>query len=90
VVKKQSTRKVVAKKITTATKAVKKPIPTKETKPKTVRTQKKVTTLVKQSNETNLAVWKKIETANELVMKDWGSSEPMNDSYIKRICLGHY
>jgi hypothetical protein len=73
VVKKQATRKAVAKKITTATKAVKKTTPTKATKPKTVKTQKKVTTLVKQSNETKLAVWKETETANELVIKDLGS-----------------
>jgi hypothetical protein len=56
----------------TKTKSVKKPTPTKATKSKTVKTQKKVTTLVKQSNETKLAVWKETETANELVMKDWG------------------
>ena len=73
VVKKSATRKVATKKITTATKAVKKSTTPKATKSKTVKTQKKITALVKQSNKAKLAVWKKTETANELVMKDWGS-----------------
>jgi len=72
VVKKSATRKAVAKKITTATKAVKKLTPPKATKPKTVKTQKQITALVKQSNETKLAVWKETETANMVVLRDWG------------------
>ena len=75
-IKKQATRKAVVKKITTATKAVKKPIPPKAIKPKTIKTQKQITALVKQTQQTSkykLAVWKETETANDLVMKDWGS-----------------
>ena len=73
VVKKSATRKAVAKKITTVTKVVKKTTQPKSIKSKTVKTQKQITALVKQSNEAKLAVWKKTETANDLVMKDWGS-----------------
>ena len=72
VVKKSATSEVVAKKITSATKAVKKLTPPKVTKPKTVKTQKQITALVKQSNETKLAVWKETETANMVVLRDWG------------------
>ena len=46
------------------------------TKPKALKTQKQITALVQRSNVTQehkLAVWKETETANELVMKDWGS-----------------
>ena len=76
VVKKQAARKVVAKNIKTATKAVKKPTPPKPTKPKSAKTKKQITALVKQTQQTSkykLAVWKETETANDLVMKDWGS-----------------
>jgi len=72
VVKKSATRKVATKKITTATKAVKKPTQLKVPKPKIVKTQKQITALVKQSNETKLAVWKETETANMVVLRDWG------------------
>lgn len=70
--KKQASRKVVTKNKTTATKAVKSSIPPKATKPKSVKTQKQISALVNQSKEHKLAVWKETETANELVMKDWG------------------
>ena len=76
VVKKQAARKVVANNIKTATKAVKKPTPPKATKPKSAKTKKQITALVKQTQQTSkykLAVWKEAETANDLVMKDWGS-----------------
>jgi hypothetical protein len=68
VAKKKATRKVVAKKKT----AVKKTIPPKATKPKSATTKKQITSLVNQNKEHKLAVWKETETANELVMKDWG------------------
>ncbi|MBT8635501.1 hypothetical protein C2751_07700 [Polynucleobacter paneuropaeus] len=71
-VAKKTAIKVVAKKKTTATKTVKKSNPPKATKPKTVKTQKQISALVNQSKEHKLAVWKETETANELVMKDWG------------------
>jgi len=71
VVKKESTRKAVAKKITTATKAVKKTPLAKPTKPKTVKAQKQITTLEKQSNETELAVWKKTEIVLDQAQQDW-------------------
>ena len=70
--KKKATRKVVAKNKTTATKAVKSSNPPKATKPKAVKTKKQLTSLVNQSKEQKLAVWKETETANELAMKDWG------------------
>ena len=76
VVKKQAARKVVTKNIKIATKAVKKPTPPKPTKPKSAKTKKQITALVKQTQQTSkykLAVWKETETANDLVMKDWGS-----------------
>ena len=52
-----------------------KPIAPKTTKAKVAETQKQITALVKQTQQTSeykLAVWKETETANELVMKDWG------------------
>ena len=58
------------------TPATKKPAAPKPTKVKVVKTQKQITALVKQSHtaiEHKLAIWKETETANELVMKDWGS-----------------
>ncbi len=58
------------------TPATKKPAAPKPTKVKVVKTQKQITALVQRSNVTQehkLAVWKETETANELVMKDWGS-----------------
>ena len=70
--KKQATRKVVAKNKTTATKAVKSSNPPKAAKPKSVKTKKQITALVKQSNQHKLAAYKELETANDLVMKDWG------------------
>jgi len=70
--KNSATKKVITKKVATATKAVKKTTPPKATKPKVLKTQKALTTLVNQNKEHKLAVWKKTETANELVMKDWG------------------
>jgi hypothetical protein len=72
VAKKQVTRKAVVKKKAVATKTVKKSNPPKATKPKAVKTQKQISALVNQSKEHKLAVWKETETANELVMKDWG------------------
>lgn len=71
VVKKKATSKTATKKVATATKAVKKSTPPKATKPKVLKTQKAITALVNQNKEHKLAVWKKTETANELVMKDW-------------------
>lgn len=68
VAKKKATRKVVVQKKT----AVKKSTPPKATKPKSATTKKQITALVNQSKEQKLAVWKQTETANELVMKDWG------------------
>ena len=70
--KKKATRIVVAKNKTTATKAVKSSNPPKATKPKAVKTKQQLTSLVNQSKEQKLAVWKETETANELAMKDWG------------------
>ena len=70
-IKKQATRKAVVKKKTTATKAVKKPTPPKAIKPKTIKTQKQITVLVKQTNETKLAEWKKTETVIDQVRQDW-------------------
>jgi hypothetical protein len=72
VVKKKATSKTAIKKVATAKKAVKKIIPPKATKPKSATTKKQITALVNQSKEQKLAVWKQTETANELVMKDWG------------------
>jgi hypothetical protein len=75
VVKKKVTSKVATKKIKTVTKAVTKPAPPKPAKPKTVKTKKQLLALTQQSEEVRqhkLAVWKETETANELVMKDWG------------------
>ena len=72
VVKKKATNKTAIKKVATAKKAVKKIIPPKATKPKSAKTKKQITSLVNQNKEQKLAVWKETETANELVMKDWG------------------
>lgn len=68
VVKKKVTSKTVAKTKT----AIKKTSVPKATKTKSVATKKQINALVTQSNEHKLAVWKETETANELVMKDWG------------------
>jgi hypothetical protein len=68
VAKKKATSKVVVKKKT----AIKKATPPKVTKPKLAKTKKQITSLVTQNKEHKLAVWKETETANELVMKDWG------------------
>jgi hypothetical protein len=73
VVKKKATSKVATKKSTAVTKAVKKSTAPKATKPKSATAKKLITKLVNQSKEHKLAVWKETETANELVMKDWGS-----------------
>lgn len=72
VVKKKATSRTATKKVVTANKAVKKTIPPKATKPKSATTKKQITSLVNQNKEHKLAVWKETETANELVMKDWG------------------
>jgi len=71
VVKKKVAIKTASKKVTTATKAVKKRVPLKATKPKSAKTKKQITSLVNQSKEHKLAVWKQTESANELAMKDW-------------------
>ena len=68
VAKKKTASKVVTKKKV----VVKKSNPPKATKPKSVATKKQISALVTQSKEHKLAVWKETETANELVMKDWG------------------
>lgn len=76
VVKKQATSKVVTKKVTTATKAVKKPTLPKATKPKVAKTTKQLAALTQQSEEVRkhkLAIYKEEEKANDLAMNDWGS-----------------
>lgn len=68
VVKKKATAKVVATK-KTVTKNID---PIKVTKPKSLAPKKKNNTVVSQSKEHKLAVWKEKEKANDLVMKNWG------------------
>jgi len=72
-VPKKSAIKVASKKATVKKSANKKLVTPKSTKPIAVKTQKQITALVKQSTKDKLAVWKEAESANELVMKDWGS-----------------
>ena len=72
-VPKKSAIKVASKKATVKKSANKKLVTPKATKSIAVKTQKQITALVKQSTKDKLAVWKEAESANELVMKDWGS-----------------
>ena len=72
-VPKKSAIKVASKKATVKKSANKKLVTPKATKSIAVKTQKQITARVKQSTKDKLAVWKEAESANELVMKDWGS-----------------
>jgi len=70
-VPKKSAIKVASKKATVKKSANKKLVTPKVTKPIAVKTQKQITALVKQSTKDKLAIHKKVETTNELVMNDW-------------------